>query len=422
MNILNRRDFMKGAARIPAGTMALNLGSGRSQELGAAGITAAIPMPIQVVIDDVGWWSGRNGSKEQEPYRTGIQRNHVPEDYQAIVNLGRALGIRPQAATILCEWDRQNILRKLPTATWMGANWDNSKWVGPWLDKAAEIIRGNREHYELTMHGVGHEYWTDGKFTRAEWADHNGTMRPLDQVEAHLDAYAALLEQNQLGPFPTAWVPCAFLHAFGPSGENKMSAAEVVSRRGIVYINTPYDTMHNRAAVTHGVFGFDAGVITVDRGQDALEWYNISTPPTRAVRGPTCGMHWPNLLHIDPQRNQEIVDGWVKFLRPFNDRVDAMLAPNSAFFRTQLVHQVCTQLTLAERTVRLDFTKVDALPRPLGQKELTLKIKSPGALRFESDTIKVASQTSAKQDGSLLYTVRLERVPGRAQAELRLVL
>ena len=36
-------------------------------------------------------------NQQQEPYRTGIARNHVPEDYQAIVDLGRALefGRRP---------------------------------------------------------------------------------------------------------------------------------------------------------------------------------------------------------------------------------------------------------------------------------------------------------------------------------------
>ena len=183
--MMNRRSFMKRAAQIPAGLAAGSVlpglaGAPNAQESG--GVTAAFPMPIQVVIDDVGWWNGHNGSQQQEPFRTGIARNHVPEDYQAIVDLGRALGIRPQAATILCEWDRKNILRKVPTATWMGANWDNSKWVGLWMDKAADIIRGNRAHYELTMHGVGHEYWTDGKFTRAEWADHDGNMRPLDQV------------------------------------------------------------------------------------------------------------------------------------------------------------------------------------------------------------------------------------------------
>ncbi len=76
------------------------------QKVSVKGVSVIIPRPIQVVIDDVGWWSGEDGSEWQEPYRTGINRNHVVADYKAIVALGKALGIRPQAATILGEWDR----------------------------------------------------------------------------------------------------------------------------------------------------------------------------------------------------------------------------------------------------------------------------------------------------------------------------
>ena len=52
------------------------------------GLSATVPMPIQIVIDDVGWWSGEDGNEIQQPYRTGIEVNHVPADYQAIVDLG----------------------------------------------------------------------------------------------------------------------------------------------------------------------------------------------------------------------------------------------------------------------------------------------------------------------------------------------
>src|SRR5687767_12494907 len=94
-------------------------------------IRVEIPQPIQIVMDDVGWWSGENGSARHEPYRTGIARNHVPADYQAIISLGRQLNMKPQAAMILCEWDKDNILRQVPSSTWMGGAWDNSHWVGP---------------------------------------------------------------------------------------------------------------------------------------------------------------------------------------------------------------------------------------------------------------------------------------------------
>ncbi len=391
---------------------------GSSRQPDAKGVTAVVPMPIQIVIDDVGWWSGHDGSKQQEPYRTGIPRNHVPEDYEAIVRLGRLLGIRPQAAMILCEWDRANILRKLPTSTWMGTNWDNSRWVGFWLEKAAHIIRSNSEHFEMTMHGVGHEYWTDGKFTRAEWADKSGTMRPIDQVEAHLDNFEALLNQNQLGPLPVSFVPTAFLHGFGPTDGYKVSLAEILSRRGIVYINTPFESMQNRAAVSHGVFGFDAGVITIDRGEDLMEWSDFGKTPTGQLHGPTCGMHWPNLLHPSPERNSEIVDGWVRFLQPYHSAMGTMLASNSESFRTQLVNHICTQLTVTDDGIQFDFTKVEGLSRPPSQQELFLKVRSPRMMSFQSDTIKVAAESAAEMEGSYQYTLTLGRYPGRKTAQL----
>ncbi len=418
---MNRREFIKKSAQLSAG---LTLGGAASGILGCAsnknelGIAAVIPMPIQVVIDDVGWWSGQDGSKWQEPYRTGILRKHVPADYEAIARLGRRLGIRPQAATILCEWDKENILRKLPTSTWMGQKWDNKKWIGPWMEEAADIIRQNRYHYELTLHGIGHEYWTDGTFTRAEWADRSGTMRPLDQVEKHLDFYEALLQQHDLGQFPKSFVPTAFLHGFGPTGDYELSMAAVLAKRGVEYINTPFDDMYNAEGVQHGVFGFDAGVITVDRGCDLLSWKSIGKVPEGVVHGPTCGMHWPNLLHPNPERNSEIVDGWVKLLKPYNDGFDTMLAPNSLSFRHQLVQHVCVKVNVTGKAVKLDFKMVDTLPGILGRGALTLKIKSPVQVSFKSDSIKILKKSKMQRESDYEYTIQLERMPAKKEVQI----
>lgn len=178
---LDRRQFLRSIAKLPVcfalgPTASYLLANNVHEEIGTnlirrKGLCVGIPLPIQMVIDDVGWWCGPSGVERQEPYRAGISRYHEPADYETIVHLARALGIRPQAAMVLCEWDTANILRKLPTSTWMGKNWDNStliKRIGPQLEEAAEILRNNSQHIEITVHGIGHEYWTSGKLTRAE--------------------------------------------------------------------------------------------------------------------------------------------------------------------------------------------------------------------------------------------------------------
>ncbi len=426
MKCMNRRDFAKQTAQLSTGIAAGAYGSALFSKTvnppqAKSNPLAIIPFPIQVVIDDVGWWSGQDGSAQQEPYRTGIQRNHVPADYQAIVDLGRALNIRPQAAMVLCEWDKENILRQLPTSTWMGESWDNSKWVGPWMDEAADIIRSNSRFFEFTIHGIGHEYWTAGKFTRAEWADNDGVMRPRDQVEKHLDYFARLMAQHRLGELPESFVPTAFRHSFGRSQGRDVSLAELLQKHGVTYINTPFRIMKNAEAIQHQLFGFDAGVMTVDRGQDLFEWKVIGATPDGDLQGPTCGMHWPNLLHATPDRNSEVVQRWVKFLKPYNHKPETMLAPDSLYFRRQLAHHVCTKVKTTNQSIELDFTQTDALPNVFANSEFMLRIISANPLRFHARNIRLTSESSQKIDGSILYSLELQRKSGKKNASLKLV-
>lgn len=422
---MNRRNFILKSALITSGVAASSilpetLFANRTPRILNGNIIAKIPLPIQVVIDDVGWWSGEDGSLRQEPYRTGIMRNHVPADYRAIVELGSALGIRPQAAMILCEWDKSNILRKLPTSTWLGEKWDNSKWVGPWLEEAADIINKNRKNFEITLHGLGHEYWVDGVFTRAEWAAKDGVMRPQDQVEKHLDFYNEILNQNKLGEFPTSFVPTAFCHAFGKTPGSSISIAELLKKRGINYINTPFGIMANSKSVSNEFFGFDSGVITVDRGEDLLDWNMIGVKPNGEIKGPVCGLHWPNLLHSDPNRNSESVMEWVKLLKPYNENAETMLAPDSEQFRVQLSHFGCTGVKTDENIIELDFTNTDSLPVSYFKDEFAIKVKSINKLNFQSDDVKILTESSFSEN-SFNYLLKLKRLSTAKKAGIKLM-
>ena len=368
-------------------------------------ISAQIPMPLQIVIDDVGWWSGEDGGKKNEPFRTGIARDHVPADYAAIVQLGRELDMRPQAAMILCEWDRENILRDLPTSTWMGGDWDNARWQGPHLDEAAQIIRDGRDHFELVLHGVGHEYWTDGVASRAEWHDKVGAMRPECDVRAHLDFYQRLLDQHDLGPFPRSFVPAAFLHCFGPEERN---LASILKQAGVTYISTPYSTMHKAAEIPHGVFGFDAGLMTVDRGRDILNWMTIGTGPTRQPDGPICGMHWPNVLHDDPARNGETVDAWVSVIRECGRRADRALSRDTTAFCTQLAHHVCTTCEATTDGISLDFSEYAKLPQDGFEDTFVIKLTANEELAFSSDDLDIPDTTCEPHGSGIMQTVKVE--------------
>lgn len=331
-------------------------------------IQACVPMPLQIVIDDMGWWCGQDGHERGEPFRTGISRDHVVADYAAIARLGRSLGMRPQAAMILAEWDRYNRLREVPSATWQGADWDNSRWVGPWLDEAAALMREQAQHIELTLHGLGHEYWQQGAASRAEWYDRQGRMRPRDQVLAHLNAYAAILADNGLGEFPTSFVPAAFNYRFGDE------LAPILADWGIRFISTPFASMHRRRQTEHELFGLEAGIVTVDRGRvPRIPWCALDATP-EALQGPILGLHWPNILHADPARNTEVVDRWVALLQAHGAQWGQMLAPNTDVCRDQLLFHAGTYLRVEDGRIICDFTSMDGWP-DVGARRFALDVR-----------------------------------------------
>lgn len=371
---------------------------------------AAVPMPLQIVIDDVGWRDGEDGHLRQEPYRTGIARQHVPEDYAAIISLGRQLGMKPQAAFILCEWDIHNRLRDLPHSTWMGADWDNSSRVGTWMDEAAAIMQNGREHVELTLHGIGHEFWENDTFTRAEWHSREGVMRPAEEVRAHVEMFARLLEDHAgLGKMPASFVPCAFLHRFGGDA----NLAKILREYGVDFISTPFQSMHGREQTQYDLFGFDHGVMTVDRGRDLFNWPVIDPPfsEIQQIDSPICGMHWPNILHPDPTRNEEVVSRWVTYLQSYQDRLDRILAGNVNMFRTQLAHHVCSKIQQRGNEITIDFSGVDCLPAPpqYFEKEVIIKISSSQSLRFSSADLDINPVSHKTIQHQQLYIVELRR-------------
>jgi hypothetical protein len=291
----------------------------------------------------------------------------------------------------------------------MGEDWDNSKWIGPWLEEATDIINGNKEYFEITMHGLGHEWWTNGVFTRAEWADKNGVMRPKDDLEKHIDAFAEIMRQNNLGELPTSFVPTAFNHGFGITPGNEESIAGILNKRGFIYINTTFYNMLNKENVQHDIFGVDSSIMTVDRGSDILDWDVIGVKPEGEINGTTCGMHWPNLLHENPERNLEIVEAWIKLLAPYNEKQETILAKNSLEFQQQLAHYKCTEIDSNTEEINLDFSKTDELGTTVKNSEIIVKVSSIKELVFSSDQVKVESISKIKGSESILYTLWIDR-------------
>lgn len=318
-------------------------------------LTAVIPCPLQIVIDDVGWWQG-SGGHGQEPFRTGMPRRHLPADILPLAELGRRLGIRPQIALVLAEWDLDGILRRLPESTWLGENWRGQPENASVCAEAADLIRLNRLFLEVTLHGLGHEYWLpDGERSRAEWYSNDGVMRPADQVRQHLDAYAQLLERHNLGPLPESFVPCAFCYAFG-HGEDEL--AGILREYGIRRISTPFSRMHRHRPTEGEHYGIDAGIVITDRDSNPVPWSQVGIQPEQLNQiSSTLGLHWPNLLHVSPERSTAAIDTIVNALDKIRHSCGRMLSATSADHQSQLLYHELTGVHPAGDSVRLDFRR-----------------------------------------------------------------
>jgi hypothetical protein len=216
--------------------------------------------------------------------------------------------------------------------------------------------------------------------SRAEWHDSENRMRPRDQVIAHLEMYARLMEDNGLGAFPESFVPCAGRYRFG-AADGGLDA--ILRSFGVRYSNTPFSCAGFDRPPQHTGFAIAEGVVTLDRGDDAAPWFAIAHEPTADPRGPVYGLHWPNILHIDPAQSDEVVDRWIEFFKPLRHRLERMLAPDTAECWTQYLHHACVEVKAREDRVELDFSRLDSLAEGAAGDSFTLKIEAADARPVE---------------------------------------
>lgn len=321
-----------------------------------------IPMAIQLVIEDVGWWEKSHPVGPDDPFRSGLHRRHHPLDYEALVLLAKGLGMRPLIAFVACEWDRENILRKLPSATWMGPNWDNRHNVGPWLEQAADILNTNRRYLEIGLHGVGHEYWGSGHRSRTEFHTPTGKMRPREHIGRHLEAFGAILTQNGLDPFPAVFVPPGLNHSFG-NGPHGIHG--ILNRFGIRHVITDLGKAKTHRPPQHPQMAWEEGVLLTERGAAPISWHMPAARPRFSFDRPILSLHWANLLDEDVRRNPEIIEGWISFIRAGYDRMDQMLAQDTATCISQFAYRTFSHIHLSAEAIVIDLRKLEQLPAGL---------------------------------------------------------
>ena len=272
-----------------------------------------IPPPLLVVVEDVGWWSGFNGASSGEPFRTGMNRNHVPEDYEALVRLAGKLGTQIVAGLVLCEWDRKGFLAEIPSTTWMGKNWKGCRTGMEFQEQVVSILNENKHGVCPAVHGVGHEYWLNGKADRTEFHNADGVMRCKNEVESHLRAFFRLYESTGLSlDSPRIFIPPALMHSYG-NGEQGFQ--KILAGFGIRFVITVLEKARSFKAPLFPTVTEDCGVVLVERGTAPVSWGTVAADPVFAFDHPVLPLHWANILDNDPARNIDVVDRWADHLK-----------------------------------------------------------------------------------------------------------
>ena len=375
--------------------------------------TVALPLPLFLVIEDVGWWEGEDGSGHNEPYRNALCRRHCLADYQALVDLSERLSMRIAIAMVIGEWDRTNLLKDIAGATWMGRAWDNRRNQGPWLDQAAGYLRSCQRNLELAVHGLCHEFWHNGNMQRAEFHDNDGYMRPREIVVNHLQAYAAILMQNGFLNFPRLFVPPALKHSFG-NGEDSMQA--VLNNFGITHVTTRFAKARQYSPPVHARITWECEVAILERGLSPVAWHQMAAVPETLPLNPVVALHWGNLLHADPERNGEIIERWAARLLAEAAGFGRILSADVADCWRQAAVYYFARVRLDDRAVVIDLRGLPPLPSLNGPFSLKIQEKRQRAWRCSG-----AEVISCHTDQDRISTVRLQPLPGCLEIRIDLL-
>jgi len=322
--------------------------------LGAQDSQIIFPRAFAFAVDDMAWNIGNDAGDidNQGPYRIGIDRNMDIKDYQAVVEVGRAVGVRIQGLFVLAEMDRENILAKYPSTTWQGSEWDNAGNISQEQIDIMNYVKNNAAYLEFGLHGVGHEYWVNGEKKRAEWyCTQDDHPWPEESMKEHIQCFKDIMAQYGLSAenghsFPESFVPCAYGYYWNPEGE--FSTGKLMSESGVKYVNTLFDEIRelNPPEDANGG-GFDNGVVVVNRLNYGNEWYALSSVPTVDIAKQETDIiesHWSNWLAQDDFLQKQTNNNWIDYYKMVQATPDRYIAKNTEQFYSQWLYKKYTNV------------------------------------------------------------------------------
>lgn len=332
-----------------------------------------IPNALQIVIDDLGWMNSKDDRENKGPSRTAMPRNHVAEDYIAINELGKALGMRINCAFVIGEWDPDNRLKKLPHFSKYGDAWDNAKYLDrAELQRMVDVINDS-EYIDISIHGLMHGYYdySNDNWDASDFFYEKNKVKymlPENELRARLDAFFGLLKYHGVKKEINSYVPSSALYIFD-------SMSKLLPEYGVKYIIQPFCAINNFKDEKTFLVTTENDIITTDRcnyikqegftrTMDIEPWDEYASD-FMALPKATCmvGTHWPNYLHLDPKKNLELLERNAEYFKSCADVFGSMMSRDLGFYSTQALYKRFAKTEEKDGVFTVD---VSAVPKPIG--------------------------------------------------------
>ena len=310
------------------------------------------PRPFGVAIDDMGWNEGGSRGDNGGPWRVGLRRNFDVRDYQAVVEVARAAGVRFQGAFLLAEMDRMNVCAGYPTTTMYGEAFDNTSNIDRSQLEMMAYIQDQAAWLEFGIHGVGHEHWMNGQRRRAEWYNlEDDHAWPEQDMKDHLECFRSIMAQYGWSPenghsFPESFVPCAYGYYWNPDG--RTSTGSLMAECGVRYVNTLFsqiEELNPPSGPNNG--GFDHGVLVINRMNYGNEWFETASLPKQPLgdyESDIIETHWANWLATDDFLQPALNQKWIDFFQTIQAHPDHYLAKNTEQLFSQWLYKKYTRV------------------------------------------------------------------------------
>ena len=337
-----------------------------------------LPVALQIVTDDIGWFNGRDIRCSDGPSRTGMPRKHVAEDYAMLNAIGKSIGQKINAPLVIGEWDKKNRLRGMPHASYDEQGWDMASQIDYAEAERCFDTMESAEYLEYGFHGLLHGYWQDGisladqefsypksldyktKYAPASW------LVPVDNayLESHIETFFQIYED---------WGFKKKIRSFtSPSSvqggiEDNRHMTAMMKKYGMIYWSNQWRAVKNLCEVIDGVIFVNKAI-----KQQPIPWEAYGIDPDtlsdysfafnngidhaeRAIYG----SHWPNFLQLNPLRNTDTLDAWTRHFKRQAEIFGVMLSKDIAFCASQAVYRKKSVLDFKKDSVVIDLSAVD---------------------------------------------------------------